>query len=155
MRLSATTASGRRHEAGFTLAEVLAALFFMALVIPVAVEALHIASQTGSAAQRKDEASRVAQAVLNESVLTGSWGQNTRGTTRRNGREYSWQMHNETWQLDSMQLVTAEVIFSAGDRNGSVRLSTLVNPTNATDSTVAIPWDSSLRLSALARSTQP
>lgn len=155
MRFSTPAANRRRREAGFTLAEVLAALFFMALVIPVAVEALHIASQTGSTAQRKDEASRVAQTVLNENVLTGNWGQNTRGTVRRNGHEYQWQLRNETWQLDAMQLVTAEVVFSAGDRHGSVRMSTLVNPTNATLSTVSIPWDNSLRLSALAGPRQP
>ena len=36
--------SQRRAEAGFTLAEVLAALAFMAIVIPVAVDGLRIAS---------------------------------------------------------------------------------------------------------------
>ncbi len=155
MRFSTPAANRRGREAGFTLAEVLAALFFMALVIPVAVEALHIASVAGSMAQRKDEASRVAQTVLNESVLTGNWSQTTQGTTRRNGHDFPWRLRNETWQRDAMQLVTIEVTFSAGDRSGSVRLSTLVNPTNATISTVSIPWDNSLRLSALAGPPQP
>ena len=155
MRFSTPAANRRGREAGFTLAEVLAALFFMALVIPVAVEALHIASVAGSMAQRKDEASRVAQTVLNESVLTGNWSQTTQGATRRNGHDFPWRLRNETWQRDAMQLVTIEVTFSAGDRSGSVRLSTLVNPTNATISTVSIPWDNSLRLSALAGPPQP
>ena len=155
MKFSTPAANRRGREAGFTLAEVLAALFFMALVIPVAVEALHIASVAGSMAQRKDEASRVAQTVLNESVLTGNWSQTTQGTTRRNGHDFPWRLRNETWQRDAMQLVTIEVTFSAGDRSGSVRLSTLVNPTNATISTVSIPWDNSLRLSALAGPPQP
>ena len=144
-----------RRSAAFTLAEVLAALLFLAIVIPTAVEALHIASVAGSMAQRKDEASRVAQTVLNESVLTGNWSQTTQGTTRRNGHEYPWRLRNETWQQDAMQLVTVEVIFSAADRSGSVRLSTLVNPTNATISTVSIPWDNSLRVSALTNPLQP
>ena len=155
MKFSTPAANRRGREAGFTLAEVLAALFFMALVIPVAVEALHIASVAGSMAQRKDEASRVAQQVLNENVLTGNWSQTTQGTTRRNGHDFPWRLRNETWQRDAMQLVTIEVTFSAGDRSGSVRLSTLVNPTNATISTVSIPWDNSLRLSALAGPPQP
>ena len=155
MKFSTPAANRRGREAGFTLAEVLAALLFMAIVIPVAVEALHIASVAGSMAQRKDEASRVAQTVLNESVLTGNWSQTTQGTTRRNGHDFPWRLRNETWQRDAMQLVTIEVTFSAGDRSGSVRLSTLVNPTNATISTVSIPWDNSLRLSALAGPPQP
>ena len=155
MRFSTRAASRRGREAGFTLAEVLAALFFMALVIPVAVEALHIASQAGSSAQRKSEAARIAQTVMNENVLSGNWSQNMQGVVRRNGHEYQWRMHNETWQLDAMQLVTAEVNYSLGDRNGSLRLSTLVNPTNATVSTVSIPWDNSLRVSALTNPPQP
>ena len=124
------TPTGRRlrlREAGFTLAEVLAALFFMAIVIPVAVEALHIASVAGVTAQRKDEASRVAQSVLNENVLTGNAVQSTQGTIRQNGHEFKWRLRNELWPQDAMQLVTAEVTFSAGDRECAVRMSTLVN----------------------------
>jgi type II secretory pathway pseudopilin PulG len=155
MKFKTPAANRLRHEAGFTLAEVLAALFFMALVIPVAVETLHIASQAGSTAQRKNEAARVAQAMLNENVLSGNWSQNTQGTVRRNGHDYQWRLHNETWPLDTMQLVTAEVVFSAGDRTSLVRLSTLVNPTNATLSTVSVPLGDSPRLTALAGLRQP
>ena len=49
--------------AAFTLAEVLAALLFMAIVIPAAIEGLHIASLAGTVAARKGEAARVAQCV--------------------------------------------------------------------------------------------
>lgn len=155
MRFPTPTASRRRREAGFTLAEVLAALFFMALVIPVAVETLHVASLAGSTAQRKDEAARIAQAVLNEGVLTGNWSQNSQGTVQRKSCEYRWYLRNETWRMGSMQIVTAEVVFPVGGPESSVRLSTLVNPTNATLSTVSIPWDNSLRLSALSSPLQP
>ena len=138
------------EDAGRTVSEIAARG-----IIPVAVETLHIASQAGSTAQRKNEAARVAQTVLNENVLSGNWGQSMQGTIRRNGHDYPWRLHNETWQLDAMQLVTAEVVFSAGDRTSLVRLSTLVNPTNATISTVSIPLDDSLRLTALAGPPQP
>jgi len=37
----------RNRQGGFTLAEVLAALLFLAIVIPTAVEALHLASLAG------------------------------------------------------------------------------------------------------------
>jgi len=58
------------HTAGFTLAEVLAALMFLAIVIPTAVEALHVASLAGEVAAGKSEAARVADRVLNESIVT-------------------------------------------------------------------------------------
>ena len=52
-------ARDKRRHAGFTLVEVLAALLFMAIVIPVAVEGLRIASLAGQVAQRKSVAARV------------------------------------------------------------------------------------------------
>ena len=42
----------------FTLAEVLAALMFMAIVIPVAVQGLRVSSRAGALAERKREAVR-------------------------------------------------------------------------------------------------
>src|SRR6266567_846947 len=61
------------RQAAFTLAEVLAALLFMAIVIPVALEGMHVASRAGSVAVRKREAARVAERILNESLVTTNW----------------------------------------------------------------------------------
>ena len=58
---------------GFTLAEVLAAMLFLAIVIPAAVEVLHVASLAGEVAARKSEAARVADRILNESIVTTNW----------------------------------------------------------------------------------
>ena len=64
MKFATRRTSPRRRCAGFTLAEVLAALLFMAIVIPTAIEAMHLASRAGSVAARKSEAAVVAQRVL-------------------------------------------------------------------------------------------
>ena len=126
----ATPAHSRRGlQSAFTLAEVLAALMFMAVVIPVAVEALHVAGVSGEVAVRKAEAARIADAVLNANIVTTNWNQSVTGTVMQNGRTFQWSLHNETWKADSgMDLVTAQVDFSAQGRNFSVRLSTLENP---------------------------
>ena len=63
------TATNRQHVSAFTLVEVLAALLLMAIVIPVAIEALHTAAIAGEVAARKGEASRVASEVLNQCVV--------------------------------------------------------------------------------------
>ncbi len=116
------------RSSAFTLAEVLAALMFMAIVIPVAVEALHIASVSGEVAVRKAEAARIADKVLTESVVTTNWNQSTTGTTMQNGHEFHWTLSNATWPADpAMQLLTAEVAFTAQGRDYSVHLSTLAN----------------------------
>ena len=119
-----------RNESAFTLAEVLAALLFMAIVIPVAVEALHVASLSGEIATRKTEAARVAEKVLNESIVTTNWsGSTMSGSVVENNHEFQWTLNNEEWAQDSsMQMLTAEVKFTAGAREYSVNLKTLVSP---------------------------
>ncbi len=88
-----------RAGAGFTLAEVLAALLFMAIVIPVAVQALRIASLAGEVAQRKAEAGRVAERVLNENIIATNLNQGTQvGTVTEGFREFRWTLRSEVWQ---------------------------------------------------------
>ena len=75
MKLAILPIKTRRavRQAGFTLAEVMAALLFLAIVIPTAVEVLHIASLAGEVAARKSEAARIADRILSESVVTTNW----------------------------------------------------------------------------------
>jgi hypothetical protein len=125
-------AEGRRQTAAFTLAEVLAALLFMAIVIPAAIEGLHIASLAGTVAVRKGEAARVAQRLLTESLVTTNWNQSVQsGTLVEGRRQFRWTMHNEAWSQDPnqnvMRQLSVEVIFTAQNRDYSVRLSTLVD----------------------------
>ncbi len=120
------------HQAGFTLAEVLAALLFMAIVVPVAIEGLHIASLAGAVAERKGEAARVAQRVLNESLVTTNWNQAVQsGTVIEGQRKFDWTLHSEPWTQDStqnaMQQLSVEVTFTAQNRDYTVRMSTLVD----------------------------
>jgi type II secretory pathway pseudopilin PulG len=118
-------APGRRgRESAFTLVEVLAALMFMAIVIPVAIQALHIASLSGEVAARKGEAVRVADRVLNEAVVTGNSAQQ-KGTVTEGGHEFRWTVHSDVWPVDALQQMTADVTYMAEGRPYSVRLSTL------------------------------
>lgn len=129
-----------RHDSAFTLAEVLAAMMFMAIVIPVVVEALHIASVSGEVAVRKAEAARVADRILNESIVTTNWNQSAAGKVTENGREFRWTLRTEYWSPDSaMQLLTAEVEFSAQGRTYSVRMNTLANAPSSGVTTGGMP----------------
>jgi Tfp pilus assembly protein PilV len=122
----------KRSAAGFTLAEVLAALLFMAIVIPAAVEGLHIASLAGTVSERKGEAARVAQRLLNESLITTNWNQSAQsGTVTEAQRQFRYTLRNDLWNQDPSQnvirLLSAEVFFTAQGRDYSVRMSTLVD----------------------------
>src|SRR6266851_5890023 len=88
----------KRARAAFTLAEVLAALAFMAIVIPVAVDGLRIANRAGQVGQRKAVAARIAERVLNEVVITGQFRSTTqRGTVQEGVQAYQWFMRSEPW----------------------------------------------------------
>ncbi len=125
------------NESAFTLAEVLAALLFLAIVIPTAVEALHVASLAGEVAVRKSAAVRVADRILNESLVTTNWnGGMQNGTITEGTLDLQWKLTSESWSpsqvqsaqpAQSMQLLTAEVTFSAQGKDYSVKLSTLAN----------------------------
>jgi len=120
--------AGRRHAAAFTLAEVLAALLFLAIVIPTAVEVLHVASLAGEVAARKSEAARVADRILNQSVVMTNWTSGIQSGTATEGiLDFRWKLTTANWPQDSMQLLTAEVTYSAQGKDYSVRLSTLAN----------------------------
>ena len=123
----------KRAEA-FTLAEVLAAMLFLAIVIPAAVEALHVASLAGAVAARKGAAARVADRILNETMvtMTNMTSGTQRGTAIESGQEFSWTISRANWPADAMQLLTAEVKFTAHGRDYSVKLNTLADSQNAT-----------------------
>src|SRR5437660_8009893 len=90
--------TNRTKETAFTLAEVLAALVFMAILIPVALEGLSIASRAGEVAVRKSEAALLAERILNESVVTTNWNSAVQnGTLRQGVREFRYSLRNEPW----------------------------------------------------------
>jgi len=121
------------HNSAFTLAEVLAALLFLAIVIPAAVEALHLASLAGEVAVRKGAAARVADRILNESLVLTNWNTGTlSGTVTEGAQEFRWTLTSQTWPVDAMTLLTAEVKYYAKGRDYSVKLYTLANPQTLT-----------------------
>ena len=129
MKSSPATSRSRdaRRFGAFTLAEVLAALAFMAVVIPVAIEGVHVANRAGVVAQRKSVAARIAERVLNES-LVGSQSQSAgrNGMVQESGIEYRWTIRHTIWPEDAMRLVTAEVLYNVQGQEHDVRVSTLV-----------------------------
>ena len=109
---------------------MLAALLFMAIVIPVAVGGLRVASLAGEVAARKSEAVRVAERLLNESIVTTNWNKSLQnGTVVEGNRQFAWTLRTDTWSQDGTQyaprLLSVEVAYSAQDRDFVVRLHTL------------------------------
>jgi type II secretory pathway pseudopilin PulG len=118
----------RRGCAAFTLAEVLAAMAFLAILIPVIAECLSIASRAGDVAERKTEAVRVADRILNESIVTTNWNQSSQGGTVNEGtREFDWTLQNEPWNQEPIRLLTVEVKYKVQGKDYTVKLSTIAD----------------------------
>jgi type II secretory pathway pseudopilin PulG len=123
-----STCVAKRSRSAFTLAEALAALAFMAIVIPVAVEGLRVANQAGQVADRKAAAGRVADRVLNELLVTKQWQQASSSGEVQEGRlSYRWRLLTEAWVQDTLKQLTVLVTYSVQGQDYDVRLSTLVD----------------------------
>jgi type II secretory pathway pseudopilin PulG len=127
MRFAPSSHNVKRRRAAFTLAEVLAALLFMAIVIPVALEGLRIASLAGQVGERKAVAARVAERVLSELAVTGSPpGGNDSGSIIEGQHEFQWTVESAAWVEDNaLQETTVRVVYFVQGREYEVTVSTL------------------------------
>ena len=120
----------RRARAAFTLAEVLAALAFMAIVIPVAIEGMRTANLAGQVGQRKAIAGRIADRVLNEWLVGQSQTASQNGTVQEGALQFRWSIRVQAWNKDSMRIATARVDYTVQGNSYDVQMSTLLS--NAT-----------------------
>lgn len=126
----------KKKIGGFTLAEILAALAMMAVVVPVAVQGVSIASRAGLLGQRKAAAARVASRVLNEMILTDQLQESSmNGSMEQGGVTYEWTLESEPWTNDAINLISVKVLYTVQDQQYEVRLSTLHDPNAGTTST--------------------
>ena len=121
-------ATVQNKRSGFTLVETMAALVFMAIVIPATVEALRVAAGAGEIAVRKGEAAHIADRVLNQSLVMTNWSTGSQsGIADEGPDEFHWTLKSQNWPQDTMELLTANVSFSTQGHDYSVELSTLAS----------------------------
>lgn len=127
------TPRGRNHvtarkTAGFTFAELLAAMLFVAIVIPVVVQGMTLANRAGVVAERKRIAGELADNLLTEWIVTDEWREGERsGTFGDSWPDYRWVMVDSDWEEDSeMCVLSVEVFYIAQGKEYSVTLTTLV-----------------------------
>jgi prepilin-type N-terminal cleavage/methylation domain-containing protein len=144
------TAVSAGRRAGFTLAEMLVALGLIAIITPVVVQGLKLASLAGEVSQRKALAMRVAERVLNETIVTGRWTSAGQGGTEQAGSiPLRYTIRNEPWtalsgvtsvntangvnqgfvNANNLHLLSVDVSFPAQGQTYSVHLSTVVDIT--------------------------
>lgn len=113
---------------GFTFAEVLAAMLFMAILVPAVVEGLSLANRAAVLAERSDVAAQLAEKRLNEVLLDQEWVSSAdRGDFGEAYPLYRWELVRGTWREDDMTELTIRVLFPVQGREHEVRLTTLVD----------------------------
>lgn len=122
------TRSNLQGPRGFTFIEVLAAMIFMAILVPVAMEGIMLSNTVQERASRKRIAGELADRILTDAVVTQSWrnGDQT-GDFGDDFPGYTWKVTSQSWPQDTMQLVTAQVTYSVQGRQFTETLSTLAN----------------------------
>ncbi len=128
-RLGEAYLPSNRRAAGFTLAEVLAALLLMAIVIPVALQGLQVASRAGEMAQRKMIATRIGNMEMNSLKVMNQLNGAGTGVVQDHGITYRWSVKCQGWTEDpisQLSQATVTVTFPVQGRDFEVHLSTLI-----------------------------
>lgn len=118
-----------RSTTCFTLAEVLVAMVFVAIVLPVAVHAALIANRAGVVARHKRVAVRLADGLLTEVAATDDWEEGEEeGDFGEDWPAYRWRLTTDDWADDqeTMRLLRLEVSFEVQGHGHFVELYTLV-----------------------------
>lgn len=110
----------------------------MAIIIPVAMEGMSVSSRIGVLGQRKADAMRVAERVLNELIVEGQTQQTSASGTAFDGTTaYPWTMRSQTWTEDAMLELAVTITFTVQGNEYDVSVSTLIAP-GATFEAVAV-----------------
>ena len=122
LRLDRTPARNRR---GFTIAEVLATLLLVGIVLPVVMNGISIALAASSHARYLAQASSLGEAKLSELVTTGDWLlSETNGDFGLEWPQYRWTCQNFTRDF-SVNEIVIRVIWAERGEERTLDLSTL------------------------------
>jgi type II secretory pathway pseudopilin PulG len=119
----------RLGAGGFTLVEILATFVLIAIILPVVMSGISMASKLASQAKRRVAAGVLAQQVLSEFVLSGDYEDGDQeGVVSSDNTDYVWRLEVMDWEEeDSMQQLDMSVTWEdSGAQENTVVLSTLV-----------------------------
>lgn len=119
-------------QGAFTLVEILAALAFLGIVLPVVVSALTGAGRASEAAERSLRAAQLGENRLGELLMTDDWRTApTRGNFGETAPGYRWELSRRDWKSGAMTELSLNVYYTVRGREQVLNLSTLASETIA------------------------
>ena len=120
--------SRRSRRSAFTFVETLAAMAFLAILLPVLISAVLVSSRAGSVAERTTNAVQLGDNRLNELTLGGAWSSaESRGDFGTDWPGYRWELTKADWQTGAMTELVIHVFFPVQGGEHEVQMSTLVS----------------------------
>jgi len=117
----------RMRQRGFTLIEVMAAIVLIAIVLPVVMRGISLATLVGELARRKAEAAVLAHSKLNEIVVTNLWQSGAlSGDFGPDHPEYRWTGELTNWDRSTLKQLDVHITWGPGDQKHSVTMTTLL-----------------------------
>ena len=150
----ASRASALKKNCGFTFVEVLAAMTFLAILVPTLVGALSVSNRASEMAERSAIAGQLAENKLNELMVGNAWSSaESRGDFGDEYQGYRWELKSGEWDLgtadsstlNGMTELTMEVFFTVQGREHSIRLTTLASEQTSSSSSTSTSQPSTAR----------
>ena len=122
-----------RSMSGFTLIEVMAAIVLVAIVLPVVMRGISLATSAAGIARQRTEAATLASMKLHELVATGLW-QNGSASGDFAGEfpDYQWSAQIADWTDPDLEQLDVKVTWMAHGQQQSITVSTLIYPNTPT-----------------------
>jgi hypothetical protein len=111
--------------------EVLITILMIALIIPIAMKGISIATSVSSDSKRKLEATILAENRMAEILIGKEWHNNSEsGNFSNEYSQYRWQMNTSDWGEDRLKQIALKVSWEQHGREKNVTLYTLVYNAN-------------------------
>ncbi|MEX0775576.1 MAG: type II secretion system protein [Phycisphaeraceae bacterium] len=118
----------RSRRSGYTLIEVLTAMTIIALVLPVAMQGITLATSLGGQTRRRSEAATLARLKLDELAATGAWQSGSlNGDFAPDWSDYQWSATVVDWDTAGLRQLDVQVTWAGRGNTQSIQMSTLVN----------------------------
>ena len=125
--------ANRKLPRGFTLIEVLAAVVLVAIVMPVVMRGISLATSAAGISRQRTEAATLASMKLHELVATGQWQNgSTSGDFAGEFPDYQWSAQIADWTDPDLEQLDVKVMWTARGRQQSITVSTLIYPNTPT-----------------------
>jgi len=115
------------HSA-FTFVEILAALVFLAILIPAVIEGITISNRVSVFTERSAIAAGLAQNKLDELTVNDAWSSaEASGDFGTDWPGYRWESTQSPWDMGTMTVLAVKAFFTVQGQEHNLSLSTLVS----------------------------